>query len=181
MPADVFPAATLYPSKSLIRSEDAEPTPLTSTSILQDTLHKSNLLHLHRLSTALGDRTADKFLALWRVWAARRGIPVHQGGSGWFAAMLLGWVVDGAEIGGDKPRRQRGIGKSLPAWGALRAAWENIAHTDFAATPVFLGEANVPRSEFRGDVLVDPTGTVNLLAGWEKGDVEMVGAERNRG
>lgn len=174
---DVFPLATLYPSKSLIRADDeATPTPNISTSILMDTLHKPHLLHLHRLGQALSDRGADKFLALWRIWAARRGIPRHLGGSGWFASMLLGWVVDGAEIGGIKPRRQRGLGKALPAWGALRAAWENLANTDFKESPVFLGEANVPRTEFTGDVLVDATGTVNLFAGWEKGDVEMVRA-----
>lgn len=185
---DTFPLATLYPSKSLIRTGDDEsiPTPQCASSILQDTLHKPALLHLHRLSQALDERVAAKFLALWRIWAARRGIPVSRGGSGYFASMLLGWVVDGGLLGGKgedraATKRARGLGKGLGAWGALRAAWEFLAHTDFEASPVFMAEeadaTPIPHAEFTdayADVFVDPSGTVNVLAEWEKGEVELV-------
>lgn len=183
---DTFPLATLYPSKSLIRVEGDEgvPTPQCASSILHDTLHKANLLNLHHLSQGMnGERTVDKFLALWRIWAARRGLTRARGGSGWFAAMLLTWVVEGADIGGKggnraSTKRARGLGRGLGAWGALRAAWEMLANTDFEAFPVFIaGEQAVPRSEFVGaftDILVDPTGTVNVFAQWEKGDVQLV-------
>ncbi|BEJ17027.1 hypothetical protein CspHIS471_0604280 [Cutaneotrichosporon sp. HIS471] len=184
VPANTFPLATLYPSKSLVRGDDSGPTPLCSSAILLDTLQKAHLLNLHQLSQSMsGERTVDKFLALWRIWAARRGLTRAQGASGWFAAMLLTWVVQGADVGGKggsrvATKRVRGLGKGLGAWGALRAVWEMLANTDFEATPVFIaGEQAVPRPEFVGafsDVLVDPTGTVNLFAGWEKGDVQLL-------
>lgn len=184
VPAGTFPLATLYPSKSLVRGDDASPTPLCSTAILLDTLQKPHLLNLHHLSQAMsGERTVDKFLALWRVWATRRGLSRARGANGWFAAMLLTWVVDGADIGGKggsraATRRVRGLGKGLGAWGALRAVWEMLANTDFNATPVFIaGEQAVPRPEFLSafsDILVDPTGSVNVFAGWEKGDLQLL-------
>lgn len=186
IPSDTFPLATLYPSKNLIRSStEAElPTPACATAILHDTLQKAHLLNLHHLAQGMnGERTVDKFLALWRVWAARRGLSRSTGATGWFAAMLLTWVVEGADIGGRggdraSTKRQRGLGRGLGAWGALRAAWEMLANTDFDATPVFIaGEQAVPRPEFLAaytDVFVDPTGTVNIFAGWEKGDVQLV-------
>lgn len=184
--ADVFPSATLYPSKSLIRDADeATPTPQTSSSILFDTLQKPHLLHLHTLAQSLsGERTADKFLALWRIWAGRRGLDRERGGSGWFAAMLLGWVVNGGEVGGKggdraATKRVRGLGRSLGPWGALRAAWEFLANTDFEATPVFMASEQqvVPKSEFikvYRDIFTDPTGAVNIVGSWEKGDVQLV-------
>jgi U3 small nucleolar RNA-associated protein 22 len=57
--------------------------------------------------------------------------------------MMLGWVVLGGEVGGvggvrEKVKKQRGVGKGLGPWGAMRAAWEFLAHTDFETTPVFL-------------------------------------------
>ncbi|CAK9784420.1 Nrap protein, partial [Cutaneotrichosporon oleaginosum] len=183
VPASTFPLATLYPSKSLVRGEDAGPTPVCSTAILLDSLQKPHLLNLHQLSQKMsGERTVDKFLALWRVWTTRRGVARARGASGWFAAMLLTWAVEGADIGGKGSRattkRARGLGKGLGAWGALRAVWELLANTDFAATPVFIaGEQAVPRPEFINafsDILVDPTGTVNVFAGWEKGDVQLL-------
>jgi len=132
IPTDTFPISALYPSRSLVRIlTDAETprSPLYSTSILHDTLHKPHLLNLYRLSQLLPDRTADSFLALWRIWTNRRGIKGHRGGSGWFASMLLGWVVEGGELGGvgdirNQTRKVRGLGKGLGYWGALRAAWE---------------------------------------------------------
>lgn len=186
VPADVFHPATLYPTKSLIRDADeATPTPQGSSSILLDTLHKSHMLHLHTLSQKLsGERTASKFLALWRIWATRRGLAPERGASGWFAAMLLNWVVNGGEIGGKggertATKRVRGLGRSLGPWGALRAAWEFLANTDFEASPVFLDSDDqlVPKTEFISvyqDIFVDPSGSINIIGDWEKGDVELL-------
>ena len=74
-----------------------------------------------------------KFLLTWRAWASRRGISSHRGASGHFAAMLLGWIVEGGDMAtvGDrgKTKRVRGLGSSIGHWPALRAVWE------------FLGEA----------------------------------------
>ncbi|WWC64350.1 uncharacterized protein I303_106960 [Kwoniella dejecticola CBS 10117] len=179
---DVFPLSTLSPTKSLLRSD--RPTPLYTSSIINDTLHKPHLLHLHRLSQVISsERTVDSFLATWRIWAKRRGIRRERGGSGWFASMLLGWVVDGGETGGaggvrEKVKKVRGVGKGLGHWGALRAAWEFLAQTDFRQTPVFINsisEEPVPHSDLLAsfeDVFVDPTGKVNIFAGWEQGDIQ---------
>ncbi len=219
IPTDTFPLSSLYPSKSLIRLASETETPSTSlysASILHDTLHKSHLLHIYRISQLLPDRTGDSFLALWRIWAARRGINRDRGGSGWFAGFLLGWVVEGGDIGGaggvrDRTKRVRGLGKGLGYWGAIRAAWEflgqrgylpihipssrNTAHTNFDKTSVFLSSSSgstvcaptitkevlmyqqISRTEFTkafDDIMVDPTGSVNILAGWEKGDLQLV-------
>ncbi|KAK8853038.1 hypothetical protein IAR55_003739 [Kwoniella newhampshirensis] len=181
-----LPLSTLSPAKALIRTETPTPTPLYSTSILHDTLHKSHLLHLHRLSQRLSpDRTVDSYLAAWRIWAHRRGIRRERGASGWFASMILGWVVDGGEVGGvggsrEKVKKVRGVGKGLGHWGALRAAWEFLAHTDFEQTPVFIDrttEEGLPHIDFTrsfDNVLVDPTGRVNIFAGWERCDIQLL-------
>ena len=43
--------------------------------------------------------------------------------------MLLGWVIEGGELGGvggikDRTKKMRGLGTGLGYWGAMRAAWE---------------------------------------------------------
>ncbi|OCF40806.1 hypothetical protein I317_05418 [Kwoniella heveanensis CBS 569] len=186
IPPSVFPLSTLSPTKSLLRTE--APTSLYSSSILHDTLQKLHLLHLHRLSQLMSpERTVDSFLAIWRIWANRRGLRRERGGSGWFASMVLGWVVDGGEVGGaggvrDRLKKVRGVGKGLGHWGALRAAWEFLAHTDFECTPVFLTpstEDTISSLEFTrafpsSPILVDPTGRVNIFAEWEKGEVDLL-------
>lgn len=139
IPSSLFPLSSLSPAKSLVRTAlfattdqtNGTPSPLYNTSILHDTLHKPHLLHLHRLSQLLPSnaRTVDSFLALWRIWAKRRGIRRERGGSAWLAGMVLGWVINGGWVGGVGGKREQvkkvaGVGRSLGAWGALRAAWE---------------------------------------------------------
>ncbi|WVQ73182.1 hypothetical protein IAR50_002746 [Cryptococcus sp. DSM 104548] len=196
VPSTVFPLSSLSPSKCLVRTtlptstsdESAtHPTPLYNTSILHDTLQKPHLLHLHRLSQLLpaNSRTVDSFLALWRIWAKRRGIRLERGGSGWLAGILLGWVVNGGWIGGaggkrEKVKRVVGLGKSLGPWGTMRAAWEFLAHTDFHATPVFLHQPGTTNSYPHSDflpfryVFTDPTGLVNVFAEWEEGEIDFL-------
>ncbi|WWD03397.1 hypothetical protein V865_001449 [Kwoniella europaea PYCC6329] len=181
----VFPISTLSPTKSLLRSE--QPTPLYSSSMINDTLHRPHLLHLHKLSQLLlPARTVDSFLAIWRIWCTRRGIRRERGASAWFASMLLGWVVGGGEVGGvggvrEKVKKVRGVGKGLGHWGAIRAAWEFLAHTDFTQTPIFINTSSddtIAHAEFTKsfdhDVFVDPTGRVNIFAGWERGDAQIL-------
>jgi len=99
---------------------------------MRDTLHKSDLLYLHRLASTLShERALASFLALWRIWSTRRGISREKGGSGWFAGALAGWVVEGGEVGGkggirDETRKVAGLGKGLGGWQLLRAALEFI-------------------------------------------------------
>ncbi|WVR07861.1 hypothetical protein IAU60_004904 [Kwoniella sp. DSM 27419] len=143
-----------------------------ATSIAHDTLHKQHLLHLHRMSQLMNTPTVASYLAMWRIWARRRGLPRHRGGSAWFAAMLLAWVVDGGERGAKKVR---GPGKGVGHWGAMRAAWELLAHTDFEQTPVSLArDDQVVIDPVDGPRMTDPTGTVNLLGGWELGEVQIL-------
>jgi U3 small nucleolar RNA-associated protein 22 len=132
-PPNLFVPSTLSPSRNLLRHADLDqstPTPLYSTALLHDTIHKSTLLHLHRLSTTLSERVVDSFLALWRIWCARRGIRRERGGSGWFAGMVLGWIISGGEVG-VKGIKRRGLGKGLGHWGALRAGWEFLGMSKF--------------------------------------------------
>ncbi|RXK39464.1 hypothetical protein M231_03297 [Tremella mesenterica] len=188
VPSTLFPPHTLSPTKCLLRHPSLLENPTTSysTSIALDTLHKSHLLHLHRLSQHLPEGTLASFLAAWRIWARRRGISREKGGSGWFAGVLLGWIVNGGEIGGqggqrEKTRKYKGLGKGLHHWEALRAAWEFIASTDFEKTPVFCAtevESSIPQADFlkafNGPIFVDPTGMVNVFSGWEKGQLDLL-------
>lgn len=133
IPQSVFPLSSLYPTKSLLKlSDDPEPTPQTSTSILSDAMHKPHLLCAHALKTSVASFSSA--VALWRVWADRRGLSIRGGGS-WFATMVLGFVVNGGEQGGIAGRREtlkarKGVGHGLTDWQLLRAGWE------------FLGECN---------------------------------------
>jgi U3 small nucleolar RNA-associated protein 22 len=98
--------------------------------------------------------------------------------------MLLGYIVEGGEIGGQGGVRERtkpakGLGKGLGYWGALRAVWEFLARTDFTTTPVYIGagESIINKADFckaYKHVLVDPTGSVNVFAGWEEGEIELL-------
>ncbi|KAJ9106826.1 hypothetical protein QFC19_002954 [Naganishia cerealis] len=192
---DVFPLASLYPSKSNIKlsSEDtAEPTatPLYNTSILKDTLHKPHLLWLHAMhKTCPSFRSA---LALWRVWGDRRGLSGRSSGGGvgwsWFGSMVLGFIVQGGEIGTGKDRSARkpkqGLGRGLSEWQLLRAGWEFLSSTDFSKTPVYMKPLadtySVPAAEMISafeHVFVEPTGKVNLLAGWEEGEISLLRSE----
>ncbi|OWT39986.1 U3 small nucleolar RNA-associated protein 22 [Cryptococcus neoformans Bt1] len=195
IPSSLFPLSSLSPTKSLVRTtvfantdqSNATPSPLYNTSILHDTLHKPHLLHLHRLSQLLPSnaRTVDSFLALWRIWAKRRGIRRERGGSAWLAGMVLGWVINGGWLGGVSGKREQmkkvaGVGRGLGAWGALRAAWEFLAHTDFKQTPIFLHPPSSP-SSFEHSVFLtfshvftDPTGLVNIFAGWDEGEIDFL-------
>jgi len=95
-------------------------------------MHKSDLLYLHRLASTLSqERALASFLALWRIWATRRGISKEKGGSAWFASALAGWVVEGGEMGGKggvrgSLKRAAGLGKGLGGWQLLRAALEFV-------------------------------------------------------
>jgi hypothetical protein len=136
IPQNLFPLNSLYPSKSLLKlSEDAEPTPQTSTCILSDSLHKPHLLHAHALKTNVASFSSA--VALWRVWADRRGLAIRGGGS-WFATMILGFVVNGGEQGGIGGRREtlkarKGVGHGLTDWQLLRAGWELLGESCFIA------------------------------------------------
>lgn len=56
--------------------------------------------------------------------------------------MILGWVVDGGEVG-KKGIKRRGLGKGLGYWGALRAGWE------FLGTFLYLVERNLAEPSLR--------------------------------
>lgn len=99
--------------------------------------------------------------------------------------MVLGFVVQGGEIGTAKDRSMKkpkqGLGRGLSEWQLLRAGWELLSSTDFSKTPVYMKPLadtySVPAAEMINafeHVFVEPTGTVNLLAGWEEGEISLV-------
>jgi U3 small nucleolar RNA-associated protein 22 len=133
---DVFPLSSLYPTKSNIKlstdavAAEASQTPQYNTSILKDTLHKPHLLWLHaQHKSCPAFRSA---LALWRIWGDRRGLSARSGGGGegwaWFGSMVLGFIVQGGEVGNGKDRLakkpKQGLGRGLSEWQLLRAGWE---------------------------------------------------------
>lgn len=125
-------------------------------------------------------------------------------GWSWFGAMVLGFVVLGGEVAAGKDRVGKkpkpGLGRGLSEWQLLRAGWEFlgafpremslvwfsadvslVASTDFSKTPVYMKPLadtySVPASEMVhafDHVFVEPTGKVNLLAGWEQGEITLV-------
>nr|ODN99927.1 hypothetical protein L204_02372 [Cryptococcus depauperatus CBS 7855] len=193
IPPNLFQTSSLAPSKSLVRTTTSSdetistPTPLYNTSILHDTLQKPHLLHLHRLHQGLSPstRTMDSYLALWRIWARRRAIPIERGGSGWLARLILQWVTNGGWIGGVGGKRGsihkvNGLGIGLSVWAILRATWEFLAHTDFRSTPIFLhAPPTSPSGSFSHDqflqfdqVFTEPAGLVNVFAEWLPGEID---------
>lgn len=133
----MFPLASLYPTKSNIKTttSEPEPTPQYNTSLLRDTLHRPHLLWLHALHKSCpAFRPA---LALWRIWGDRRGLSLRSGAGGqgwaWLGALVLGFIVQGGHVGtgtggreGDRlaTKPKQGLGRGLSEWQLLRAGWE---------------------------------------------------------
>lgn len=93
--------------------------------------------------------------------------------------------MEGGEQGGqggvrERTKISRGLGRGLGYWGALRAAWEFLAHTDFNKTPIFMGggeDSIISPTEFcraSSQVFVDPSRSVNIFADWEEGEVDLL-------
>lgn len=198
--AEVFAPSQLYPSKSNFRintdgaADNGEettlftPTPMYNTSILLDGLHRYYLLWLHRVHKSCpAFRSA---LALWRIWGDRRGLSDRSGsgamGWSWFGAQILGFIIEGGEIGGvgkekTMNRAKKGLGRGLSEWQLLRAGWEFLASTDFSQTAVYIktmpGAIRFPAEEFVNvfnNVLVDCSGQINLFAGWNQGEIDLL-------
>lgn len=169
------------------------PTPLYNTTLLADTLYSSHLLYLHNLSLAL-PAFKDASLLL-QLWGAQRGFgsslpwPSATGGWSTWSEMVLGYLVfGGAGLG--KVEGGKRLGKGMSSYQVFRGALDFFAKHDFASTPVYMkntltsaGDAaakRIPQDEFANlgsAVFVEPTGSVNLLAGVEQGVLELMTQE----
>lgn len=99
--------------------------------------------------------------------------------------MVLGYLVFGGG-GLGKVEGGKRLGKGMSSYQVFRGALDFFAKHDFAGTPVFMkntlpsaGEIKrIPQEEFTSEgaraVFVEPTGSVNLLAGVEEGVLQLM-------
>jgi len=104
--------------------------------------------------------------------------------------MVLGYLVFGGG-GLGKVEGGKRLGKGMSSYQVFRGALDFFAKHDFFETPVFMKNTNtnsndavkkIPQEEFTsggggGGVFVEPTGSVNLLAGVEQGVLELMKQE----
>ena len=94
----------------------------------------------------------------------------------------MGYTMSGGlDINGAQQKQGR-IGSGLNEWQLLRASWEFLTSHDFANPAVFTLPSDtsgpaIPPREFPkafSRTFVDPSGAVNILAGLEEGDLDLI-------
>lgn len=102
--------------------------------------------------------------------------------------MVLGYLVFGGG-GLGKVEGGKRLGKGMSSYQVFRGALDLFAKHDFFQTPVFMKNTlassttdakKIPQEEFtsgEGAVFVEPTGSVNLLAGVEQGVLQLMKQE----
>ncbi|GAA6010745.1 hypothetical protein JCM11491_002926 [Sporobolomyces phaffii] len=193
-PPDAFPAPKLSPSKNLARppslaheAENAQinpadlpPTPLRSTALHLSSLPllTNHLKYLHSLS-----QTYPSFAAsarLLQLWATRRSFGVSEGFSPEFWAFCVARSLNAGAKGG-AGNDVASLAAGGEAWAGWRKAVEWLANANWTDGVVFrmTGEQTYTKDAFRSafagkPIFVDPTGSVNLLAGVESSTLEML-------
>ncbi|KAH7922733.1 Nrap protein [Leucogyrophana mollusca] len=187
-PSSPIPLHRLSPAHSNVRlsaeaGRQQAATPLYNSTILLSTFPKSELLFTHQLKeSSPAFRDAHTLL---RVWAHQRGygggsnicVRGFEGKGSWWSS-LLGLLVTGEEssqANGKKASQRRPLGRGLSSYQLFRAALDFLgnppAKHNFADNAVFVKATNghrFPPEEYAAHhpaVFVDPTSTVNLLAG----------------
>lgn len=175
------------------------PTPRYNAAVLADSLMSAHLVYLH--STAKACPAFADAAALLKIWAFQRGFgsgsPSKTGGvrrvalgsedARFVLTMILAHLLHGEE---KLPGRaahlvaRAKLANGFSSYQLFRGVIDWLAHHDFAAQPVFMKPAGVQsradkisRDDFARQfdrVLVDPTGSVNLLGNWLSGSVDLL-------
>lgn len=131
-----------------------------------------------------------------QLWGTQRGFGAEipwQGYGGWsnWCQMVMGLLVFGGNNEKGKKESGKRLGRGMSSYQVFRGVLDFFAKRSFTSQPVFMhtqpnstpsGEKKIPVEDWMTPglfeaVFVDPTGSVNLLAGVERGVLEILGRE----
>ncbi|GAA5910741.1 rRNA-processing protein UTP22 [Sporobolomyces salmoneus] len=193
-PPDAFPSSKLAPTNNLARppslaheAENAQinPADLPSTPLRSTALHLSSLPlltnHLkyhHSLSQTYPSYASSA--RLLQLWASRRSYGVAEGFSPNFWAFCIARSLNAGAKGG-AGNDVASLAAGGEAWAGWRKAVEWLATVNWTEGIVFrmTGEQTYSKDVFKTafagkPIFVDPTGSVNLVAGVEFSTLEML-------
>ncbi|KAJ1733229.1 U3 snoRNP protein [Coemansia sp. Benny D160-2] len=166
-------------------SSSLPPTPLYNSALLGDALFLTHMKYL--FETAEMCPEFARAASLLRIWHGQRSVGGTQVGShslartqrvtGFVLTMVLAWLLRGTMSGEVTERRFR-LSPTMSAHQLFKSTVEFLALHDFEDIPVAFGSA-VDMAAFAsnfGAVFVDPSGSLNLLAGaqeWELAELRM--------
>ncbi|GAA5820452.1 hypothetical protein JCM10212_006122 [Sporobolomyces blumeae] len=193
-PPGAFPASKIGPSNNLARppslaneSDNAQinPADLPATPLRSASLHLSSLplltSHLkfhHQLATTYPSYAASARLI--QLWATRRSYGASLGFAPEFWAFCIARSLNaGGKVGAANDVASLAAGGE--AWAGWRKAVEWLASANWLEGVTFrmTGEQTYPKEAFKSafagkPIFVDPSGTVNLLAGVDLATMEML-------
>lgn len=190
-PSRVFSPARLSPTRANLKPSQ-KPTPRYNQSVLLDStaVHFSHLSYFSELGA--NHSAFVKTCRLMKVWAKQRGFyhpsgaslpdpPLIQGYErfGWLISFLVAHVLVGEDENGKK-RGQPMSSVGSDATVLFRQVIDWIAkwkpNSLIRMRPIDGSSAFVDEGEFAGtgDVLIDPTGQINLLANIPSGALQLL-------
>ncbi|KAJ1960551.1 U3 snoRNP protein, partial [Dipsacomyces acuminosporus] len=164
--------------------EDSLPaTPLYNSAILSDALLLTHMKYLFETSESCPEFAHAA--GLLRIWFSQRNaancklgqkrLTGSQRLNGFVLTMVLAWLIRGAQSGGNKGPKLSG---AMNTYQLFKSTIEFLAVHDFEESPIQFG-TDADLDEFTdsfGAVFVDPTESLNLLAGvqeWELTELRM--------
>ncbi|KAH9815393.1 Nrap protein [Melampsora americana] len=190
-PSTIFPPARLSSNRANLKPSQ-KPSPRYNQSVLLDStaIHFSHLSYFSELST--NHSAFVKTCRLMKVWARQRGFYHPSGVSlpnpplvfgyerfGWLISFLVAHVLVGEDENGKKKGQpMSSVGSDATV--LFRQVIDWIAkwkpNSLLRMRPIDGSSAFVDEGEFAGigDVLVDPTGQINLLANMPSGALQLL-------
>ncbi|PWN52033.1 Nrap protein [Violaceomyces palustris] len=188
-------------------ARDLTPTPRYNSAILADGLQVAHLVYLHATAQAC-PAFADACLLL-KTWAFQRGFgsgsrisktsgaPRRQvAGSHsirFVLTMVLAHLLHGEEKVAGKGATRPKLANGFSSYQLFRGVVDWLASHDFTTKPVFMKDLpsaglvsrsdKIPREDFSSHfekVMVDPSGSINLLASLPAGSVELLQHEAKK-
>ncbi|KAJ1950059.1 U3 snoRNP protein [Linderina macrospora] len=187
---DAMPLKRLMPDRNHVRpgyltgtpdesDKDLPATPQYNATVLGDALMVTHMKYLHE-TTSMCPEFAQA-AALLRIWISQRNLVGRKIGdqelcgsariNGFVLTMLLAFLVRGVQSGGRSGPKLAG---TMSAYQLFKGTIEYLAAHDFSETPVQFGtdaDLSVFAEHYAG-VFVDPTSSLNLLAGVQAWELE---------
>ncbi|KAJ2677224.1 U3 snoRNP protein [Coemansia sp. RSA 1085] len=190
---DTLPLKRLAPGRNHVRfsflargASDGEvdelpPTPQYNAALVSDALLTTHITYLHETKDLCAEFA--RAAALLRIWHSQHSSSGRSVGSqhlmrsrmnGFILTMVLAWLVRSANSGGVSGAR---LSTAMTAHQLFKGTIEFLAIHDFASLPAqFSNSVDIVEFAQGGAALVDPTASVNLLAGvapWELTELRM--------